>query len=252
MSTAVNPSAAKTPNATNVSPSAEREFNDIPYGLGPVWEVVVGYSLIEAALWTAGDLRRFWSIATVIWIVGLIVYRGQSLRELGLDWTAPLHSLWVIPAAAMISGAMLFGGHLAGTLHPYVVNRGFFSAALGYLFWALQQELMLQSFFFNRLERALGSGKAVWVAAGLFALAHLPNPVLVPATLIGGFVFCKLFRRYRNIYTLVVAQTILGICLAAAVPNTVHHHMRVGIGYLTFSEVEVQTRLSRIPSKIKE
>jgi membrane protease YdiL (CAAX protease family) len=115
-----------------------------------------------------------------------------------------------------------------------VVKRGFFSAALGYLFWALQQELMLQSFFFNRLERALGSGKAVWVAAGLFALAHLPNPVLVPATLIGGLVFCKLFRRYRNIYTLVVAQTILGICFAATVPNTVHHHMRVGIGYLTF------------------
>ena len=135
MSTAVNPSAAKAPNAPNISPSAESEFNDTPYGLGPVWEVVVGYSLIEAALWTAGDLRQVWSIATVVWIVGLIVYRGQSLRELGLDWTAPLHSLWVIPAAAMISGAMLFGGHLAGTLHPYVVNRGFFSAALGYLFW---------------------------------------------------------------------------------------------------------------------
>jgi len=249
MSTAVNPSAAKAPN---VSPSAESEFNDTPYSLGPVWEVVVGYSLIEAALWSAGDLHRAWSMAAVVWIVGLIVYRAQSLRELGLDWTAPLHSLWVIPAAAMISGAMLFGGHLAGTLHPYVVNRGFFSAALGYLFWAVQQELMLQAFFFNRLERALGSGKAVWVAAGLFALAHLPNPVLAPATLIGGLVFCKLFRRYRNIYTLAVAQTILGICLAAAVPNTVHHHMRVGIGYLTFSEVEVQTRLSRIPAKIKE
>jgi hypothetical protein len=58
--------------------------------------------------------------------------------------------------------------------------------------------------------------------------------VLVPATLLGGLVFCKLFRRYRNIYTLVVAQTILGICLAAAVPETVHHHMRVGIGYLNF------------------
>ena len=76
--------------------------------------------------------------------------------------------------------------------------------------------------------------------------------MLVPATLIGGLVFCKLFRRYRNIYTLAVAQTILGMCLAAAVPNTVHHHMRVGIGYLTFSEVEVQTKLSRIPAKIKE
>lgn len=231
MSTNVNPSAAKAPN---ISPSAESEFDNTSYALAPVWEVAVGYSLIEAALWTAGDLRWAWSMAAAVWIVCLIVYRRQSLRELGLGWTGPLHSLWVIPAAALISGAMLFGGHLAGTLHPYGANGSFFAATLGYLFWALQQEFMLQSFFFNRLERALGSGKAVWIAAGLFALAHVPNPVLVPATLVGGLVFCKLFRRYRNIYTLVVAQTILGICLAAAVPNNVHHHMRVGIGYLTF------------------
>jgi membrane protease YdiL (CAAX protease family) len=230
MSTAANSSAAKA----SVSRSAEREFTDTPLSLAPVWEVVVGYILIEAALWTEGDLRRAWSMAAGVWIISLIVYRRQSLSELGLGWTEPLHSLWVIPAAALISGAMLFGGRLAGTLHPYVVNRHFFPAALGYLFWALQQEFMLQSFFFNRLERALGSGKAVWIAAGLFALAHVPNPVLVPATVLGGLVFCKLFRRYRNIYTLVVAQTILGICLAAAVPDTVHHHMRVGIGYLTF------------------
>src|SRR5438309_11917502 len=107
MSTAVNPSAAKAPNAPNISPSAESEFNDTPYGLGPVWEVVVGYRLIEAATWTAGDLRHVWSIATVVWIVGLIVSRGQSLRELRSDWPAPLHSLWVIPASAMTRGALL-------------------------------------------------------------------------------------------------------------------------------------------------
>jgi membrane protease YdiL (CAAX protease family) len=231
MSTAVNQSAVK---ASNASRSADREFNENVSSLAPVWEVVVGYILIEAALWTGNDLRWAWAMAATIWIVGLIVYRGQSPRELGLGWRTPWHSLWVIPAAALISGVMLFGGYLAGTLHPYVVNRSFFAASLGYMFWALQQEFVLQSFFFNRLERALGSGKAVWATAGLFALAHVPNPVLVPATLVGGWVFCTLFRRYRNIYTLVVAQTILGICLAAAVPNTVHHKMRVGIGYMTF------------------
>jgi membrane protease YdiL (CAAX protease family) len=230
MSTGANSSAAKA----SVSQSAEREFTNTPSSLAAVCEVVVGYILIEAALWTEGDLRRAWSMAAGVWIISLIVYRRQSLSELGLGWTEPLRSLWVIPAAALISGAMLFGGRLAGTLHPHVANGRFFDAALGYLFWALQQEFMLQSFFFNRLERALGSGKAVWIAAGLFALAHVPNPVLVPATLLGGLVFCKLFQRYRNIYMLVVAQTILGICLAAAVPETVHRHMRVGIGYLTF------------------
>jgi len=49
-----------------------------------------------------------------------------------------------------------------------------------------------------------------------------------------GLAFCELFRRYRNIYTLAIAQAILGMCLAAAVPDAWHHHMRVGIGYLSW------------------
>jgi membrane protease YdiL (CAAX protease family) len=231
MGTAVNSSPA---TAGIVCSSAETELGRALSNLAPVWEVIVGYGLIEVALWTEGDVRRAWSMAALAWMIGMMVYRRQSLRELGLGWTRPLHALWVIPAAGVISGTMLFCGHLAGTLHPYVMKRGFAAAALGYMFWALQQEFMLQSFFFNRLERALGSSKAVWVTAGFFAFAHLPNPVLTPATLVGGLAFCKVFRHYRNVYTVAVAHTILGICLAVTVPNAVHHHMRVGIGYLNF------------------
>ena len=127
---------------------------------------------------------------------------------------------------------MLFAGRLAGTLHPYPLHRTLVAVATGYLFWTFQQQFMLQSFFFLRLERLLGSRKAVWAAAGLFAVAHVPNPVLVPATLAAGLAFCELFRRCRNIYTLAIAQAILGMCLAAAVPDALHHHMHVGIGYL--------------------
>lgn len=231
MGTAVNSSPA---TAGIVSPSAENELRRAISNLAPVWEVAVGYGLIEVALWTEGDVRRAWSMAALAWMIGVMVYRRQSLRELGLGWTKPRHALWVIPAAAVISGTMLLCGYLAGTLHPYVMKRGFFAAALGYMFWALQQEFMLQSFFFSRLERALGSSKAVWVAAGFFAFAHVPNPVLTPATLLGGLAFCNVFRRYRNVYTVAVAHTFLGICLAVAVPNALHHHMRVGIGYLNF------------------
>ena len=77
MSTGANSSAANA----SVSPPAEREFTDTPSSLAPVWEVVVGYILIEAALWTGGDLRRAWSMAAGVWIISLIIYRRQSLSE---------------------------------------------------------------------------------------------------------------------------------------------------------------------------
>ncbi len=71
-------------------------------------------------------------------------------------------------------------------------------------------------------------------AAGLFSLAHLPNPVLTPVTLVWGIAACILFLRYRNIYTLGLAHGILGLCVAVIVPDSIQHHMRVGIGYYRY------------------
>jgi membrane protease YdiL (CAAX protease family) len=199
---------------------------------GALLEVVVGYGLLEAALWSEGELRWVWTAAVVLWITGVTAYHRPTLRQIGVGWTGFVRSLWAVGLAAAAGAAMLFGAHLADTLHPYPLHRTLPAVATGYLFWTFQQQFMLQSFFFLRLEQLLGSRKAVWASAGLFALAHVPNPVLVPATLAAGLAFCELFRRYSNIYTLAIAQAILGMCLAAAVPDALHHHMHVGIGYL--------------------
>ncbi len=219
MRTAFNPSAAEPHTA------GDRR---------PLWELAVGYGFLLLALWSKGDLRWAWAVALVLWILGVTAYHRPSLRQLGLGWTGFLGSLWIVGAAVVAGAAMLFGAHLAGSLHRYALNRSLLAVATGYLVWTFEQQFMLQSFFFLRLERLLGSRKAVWAAAGLFALAHVPNPVLVPSTLAAGLAFCELFRRYRNIYTLAIAQAILGMCLAAAVPDAWHHHMHVGIGYLSW------------------
>ena len=231
MSTAFNPSAA---DVSKPPASLDRTEPRTAGDRRPLWELAVGYGFLQLALWSEGDLRWAWAVALILWILGVTVYHRPSLRELGLGRTGLLRSLWIVAAAAMIAAAMLFGAHFAGTLHRYALHRALLGVATGYLVWTFEQQFMLQSFFFLRLERFLGSGKAVWAAAGLFALAHLPNPVLVPATFAAGLAFCELFRRYRNIYALAVAQAILGMCLAAAVPDAFHHHMHVGIGYFTW------------------
>ena len=97
------------------------------------------------------------------------------------------------------------------------------------------QQFILQSYFLIRLLRLLpGKVAPVLVAAGIFSLAHLPNPILTPVTLVWGLIACVLFLRYRNIYALGVAHGILGLCVAVTVPNSLHHHMRVGRGYLRY------------------
>src|SRR5262249_61042645 len=104
-----------------------------------------------------------------------------------------------------------------------------------------------------RFESLLGNGrKAVLACAILFAIVHIPNPVLTVATFAGGLLFCEVFRRYRNIYAIGIAHALLGIALAVSFPSALHHDMRVGIGFLhppgsTASVSDIQQPGSRNP-----
>src|SRR5207342_2115974 len=77
---------------------------------------------------------------------------------------------------------------------------------------------------------------AALISASVFALAHLPNPVLTPLTLIWGFTACLVFIRVRNVYPLAIAHAIFGICIAVTIPASILHNMRVGLGYITYQE----------------
>ena len=80
----------------------------------------------------------------------------------------------------------------------------------------------------------MGSRRAVLAAAGLFAVAHIPSPLLTLLSFLGGILFCELFRRFRNLYPIGIIHGALGLTIAASLPDHWLHHMRVGIGYLRF------------------
>ena len=86
----------------------------------------------------------------------------------------------------------------------------------------------------DRLLRMIPSGAAVTMAGVLFATAHLPNLVLTAACVVWGIVSCVLFRRYGNLWMLGFTQGMLGLCFAICVPDSLHHHLRVGLGYLRY------------------
>jgi membrane protease YdiL (CAAX protease family) len=113
-----------------------------------------------------------------------------------------------------------------------------------YALWALVQEYVLLGFFFLRLLRLLeNKKKAILLTAGLFTLAHLPNPVLMPLVFVWGLIASAVFLRWRNLYTLGMAHAILGICIAVTVPGRIDHNMRVGLGYLQYRYDPAHQRL---------
>jgi len=194
-------------------------------------EVFVAWALIEATIWNTGKTqsRLFWISALFI-IASTSAHRPQ-LKDLGLGLRGLRASLWVIPAAVVLSGAAVLLAWAAGTLHPLYGLIGVATHSTAYSVWAVFQQFILQSFFFLRFEKVVSNRAAVLLSAGLFCLAHIPNLVLVSVCLIAGWLACEVFRRNRNIYALGVAHAILGITIAVTVPDDIHRHMRVGIGY---------------------
>ena len=197
-------------------------------------ELAIVYALIEAALWTRGHIQIFWITAAVICLGVVTVRGGRSATDLGLS-NPRQGSARIIGAGIGAATAILVVGWASGTVHA---PQGRHSPLLGLIIYsgfALAQEFVLQSFFFVRLEAVMASGRgAVVVTALLFCLAHLPNPVLLIATLFGALFFCETFRRYRNLYPIWLAHLVLGLAVAAAVPDSLTHQMKVGAAYLTY------------------
>ncbi|MGC2698066.1 MAG: CPBP family intramembrane glutamic endopeptidase, partial [Candidatus Angelobacter sp.] len=144
-------------------------------------------------------------------------------------------SLWILPAAVVLAIVSVLIAKQLGTLHA--LYQSDIKHAAGYVLWTLYQQFLLNDLFMPRLTRLLASeNAAVGISAMLFAAAHLPNLPLTAATLVWGAISCALFLRYRSLYALGLAQGLLGLCFAICVPDAMHHHLRVGLGYLRYHD----------------
>jgi Type II CAAX prenyl endopeptidase Rce1-like len=198
-------------------------------------EFCVAYALILAAIWTLNPWQRLFYWVAIAWIVVTTCIHRPTWKGLGLGLPGLVRSLWVVGVAAILAVLAVCIASRVHSLHPLHGPTPLLSHVWGYLVWAVMQQFLLQIYFLLRLMRLLpGKLAPIIAAAGLFSLAHLPNPVLTPVTLLWGIAACVLFLRYRNIYTLGLAHGILGLCVAVIVPDSIQHHMRVGIGYYRY------------------
>jgi hypothetical protein len=218
-----------TTDATSLKPGGRTREHD---RASELWGIGIVFGLVMIAVWIPpGRTVLVIGATTLLAIVVFTVRSGYSARQLGLSnpWSGALEML--------VLGAVMAG---------LIAVAGFFTRAWGpaqpapwhrvwqYALWAMLQQFMLQSFFFVRLESVVGAQRAVWAAAFLFAIPHIPNPLLTFLSFVGAVFFCEMFRRYRNLFPLGVIHAALGLTIAASFPDRVLHHMRVGLGYLMY------------------
>ncbi|MGA2235483.1 MAG: CPBP family intramembrane glutamic endopeptidase [Terriglobales bacterium] len=201
-----------------------------------VWaQIIVAFMFLELAIWAPSlAIRNRWGAIAIITILVLVLIDRPSLERLGLALPKPFGASVVLGIGLATVVFMVILVSWTGGEIPANSTWPSFRLAWGYVIWAMVQEFMLQSFFFNRFEELHGSSAAVWMASTLFAAAHLPSPILTTATLIGALFFCEMFRRYRSIYPLAIIHAMLGLTIAILTPDSLLHHMRVGIGYLRY------------------
>ncbi|MGH9521740.1 MAG: CPBP family glutamic-type intramembrane protease [Terriglobales bacterium] len=195
--------------------------------------MAVAYGLLEGALWTAGEAQKIVSMIFLAWVIATTIADRPSWNELGLGLKGMRGASVALVYTAIAFALMVGTAWWFGTLRS-IDGQFAFSHAAGYVLWSFVQEFILNSFFFLTLKRLLDRRKAVWGTVFLFVFAHIPNPVLMAATLILSAVFVPLFRRYRNIYPLGLGHAILGLTIAITVPDRFLAHMRVGLGYVHF------------------
>lgn len=197
-------------------------------------ETLLIFGLLEAVMWTPRSFGHSLLIAALAGSVLWLGFRRHTRGELGLVWPSRSGTGWILGIGCVVAVAIPAGAILTG--HPVPANPDWprFQNIWLYAIWAMGQQFLLQSFLYARLESLLGSRPAVLAGTFLFTVAHLPNLPLTVMTFFGALFFTEMFRRYRSIYPLGIVHALLGIAVAYSFPDSLMHHMRVGLSFWHF------------------
>ena len=178
--------------------------------------------------------RVHWSWVILLALVLLShAVRGETPAHLGLRITGfrECARRFTIPVLIVAATGAIAGFALDTTRD--VAAWRVAGVLIGYCWWALFQQYLLNGYFANRLSASFDAKHSYLVApmaGGMFAAAHAPNMLLMGVTLVGGTVAAVAYRRHRNLFFLAFAHALIGTLIWFVVPDTVSHHLRVGPG----------------------
>ena len=221
----LRPEAANQP-APDLTSSPKRALGELVSLLALIELIMWIVPLLPFARAAYGAL----AVAIALLLAYCFVRDGYSAWELGFRAENFFRVLLdLIPFLLLFVAAMLLVGQAARSAK---FQSRFFSMLAVVPFWAIFQQYMLLAFANRRLRVLLGTGKAATIAtAALFAILHLPNPVLMVATAIGGYVWTWEYERRPNILANAITHGIASAFLANMLPHWILKNMVVGYNY---------------------
>lgn len=159
--------------------------------------------------------------------------RGESARSLGLrldNWRDAARQVR-LPLAIGVGLPLAIGAAL-GSWH--FKSAGALSGLPWHVAWGTAQQYGLLCLLYRCSLEVLASTRGAALAtASAFAVFHLPNPLLIGVTFLGGLVSCALYRRVPNVFVLGIAHSVISVALFSALPISITHSLHVGPGYFT-------------------
>ncbi|MFB3922908.1 MAG: type II CAAX prenyl endopeptidase Rce1 family protein [Terriglobia bacterium] len=206
----------------------------------PLWaaalEILLVYAGILLYIWRWQFTHPHAWVYLIVAVLASHFAHRDTLDRLGLtSFEIRASARIILPLAAEIYVPVVILGFAFGKLSLIAPTWRTLVSFGGYFIWCAFQQYVAQSYFHSRLMRLTPNRHlSSLLVALLFGAAHIPNPILMAATTLGGFILAEVFARHRNIWPLALAQTVGGFLIAALSPASLIHNMRVGPGYFFF------------------
>ena len=202
-----------------------------------LWEIISVVISCLIAEWVVlsfvGRNKLIIAVPTLL-ALGLMAFshieRGETRYDIGFraDNFVASCRLLLLPTAAAMLLLVSTGWFLNHSILPGHAGARHLSLPL----WALLQQYALNGFINRRAQLALGKGmKSITLVALVFALLHLPNPLLALVTLIGGTIWAAVYQRQPNLFALALSHTLVSITLALTISPNLFNGLRVGFKY---------------------